>query len=163
MKKIHISVFCFRRNQQKSGLREEPEASKNPGTHLQTLYHQRACQGKPRSSKEQTRISLRGQQLLIITSNLLVLPRIAPKSGGISHLQLLPGALLSFLREGNVSISTCKELLLCLQRWSVQKFWKMLFTKKLLSNTTEKHSKYTINHVKPILKTAFLVTVKQIH
>lgn len=45
-------------HQEKSGLQEEPEGSKNPGTHLQTQYHQRACQGKPWSSKKT--ISLHG-------------------------------------------------------------------------------------------------------
>lgn len=126
IKKIPISMFCIRRKLQKCGLQEEPEGSENPP---KNPVPSKSLPRKTLQHKQHTPISLCGQQLLIDHQQFIDITKDCSKGRGNFSFAAAPWSTLSFLSQGNVSNSSCKELPLCLQRWPVQKFWKCLFAK----------------------------------
>lgn len=88
LRKIPISLLCIRRKQQKSGLQKEPVKKIQEHTYKACTIKEPAKEN-PKAATHEFPFMGSSSQLI----NLLIFPRTASKSGKISHVQLLPGAL----------------------------------------------------------------------
>lgn len=119
MKKIPISMLCIRRN---LGSRKSQKAVKIQ----EHTYKASTIKEPAKENPEAAKKLLPFMVALTDHEQFTDVTKDCSKARRNFLFAAAPWSTLSFLREGNVSNSTCKELPVCLQRWPVQKLLLLL-------------------------------------